>query len=143
MTLDLMLHTLKALDEPRKPHVYDTPAYKRAFAFVDKAYPRIAAGIAECERHVCSVCGGTGRVLPDAHQDEEPCPRCGDPQPYLDFECDACRKTFYVPLRSYRGQWDHPPNATTCPECVDEAEAKMRQNAADFAAEIAAEREGK
>lgn len=74
-TLDAMLHALSALD---KPHPYDTPAYKRAFDYVDTHYPRIKAGIAECERHLaeyqCSACGETIKDYPD--EGLTVCPDC-------------------------------------------------------------------
>ena len=36
----------------------------------------------------------------------------------IDFQCEVCRKTFYV--RDYDGRWDHPPGEPICPECAEE-----------------------
>ena len=42
----------------------------------------------------------------------------------IDFQCEVCRKTFYVPYDEYHGQWDHPPNEPICPECESDRESR-------------------
>jgi hypothetical protein len=47
---------------------------------------------------------------------------CGDEPTYLDFRCDQCGRTFYVPLDAYDGRWDHPPGVPLCPDCMEDDE---------------------